>query len=211
MPGVNPGDPANRFALAMLTTIGMHSMVEMPLWFAYFLLPTAWIWGSALGRIAPADSNGLDLPSAPDWQPWLPIGLGIAVTTFIVFADFTRALPASLPPDHSMPLSERVARGRESRLFHQFADHVAATRLPDPPLSIFRSARHVVIDRALMEAWARALAGAGRTDEARHVETRLRTAGQAPRASEPPPSGDGDMSPSSRAVPDCAPDWRDLR
>ncbi len=41
---------ALRGAWMMLVLIGVHSLLEYPLWYAYFLLPTAWLWGFALGR-----------------------------------------------------------------------------------------------------------------------------------------------------------------
>jgi hypothetical protein len=40
---------AGRCAVMMLVLIGLHSLLEYPLWYAYFLLPTAFIWGFALG------------------------------------------------------------------------------------------------------------------------------------------------------------------
>ena len=39
---------AQRCALVMVLMIGLHSLLEYPLWYAYFLLPAAWAWGFAL-------------------------------------------------------------------------------------------------------------------------------------------------------------------
>ncbi|MBP6339000.1 MAG: pilin glycosylation ligase domain-containing protein, partial [Vitreoscilla sp.] len=39
---------ASRAAFMMVLMIGLHSLLEYPLWYAYFLLPTAWAWGLAL-------------------------------------------------------------------------------------------------------------------------------------------------------------------
>jgi hypothetical protein len=47
-----------RSACMMLLLIGLHSLLEYPLWYAYFLLPTAWLFGHALGRAAPVASLG---------------------------------------------------------------------------------------------------------------------------------------------------------
>ena len=50
---------AGRCAVMMLVLIGLHSLLEYPLWYAYFLLPTAFIWGFALGlRPASQASRG---------------------------------------------------------------------------------------------------------------------------------------------------------
>jgi hypothetical protein len=38
-----------RAAWVMVAMIGIHSLDEYPLWYAYFLLPTAWAWGFTLG------------------------------------------------------------------------------------------------------------------------------------------------------------------
>lgn len=40
---------AGRCAVMMIVLIGLHSLLEYPLWYAYFLLPTAFVWGFALG------------------------------------------------------------------------------------------------------------------------------------------------------------------
>jgi O-antigen ligase len=49
------GDPsaAKRSAVMMVLMMGLHSLVEYPLWYSYFLLPAAWAWGFVLGG-APA-------------------------------------------------------------------------------------------------------------------------------------------------------------
>jgi hypothetical protein len=47
---------AARAAFMLVLMIGLHSMSEYPLWYAYFLLPTAFAWGFALGSgVAPKD------------------------------------------------------------------------------------------------------------------------------------------------------------
>lgn len=41
-----------RAALVMVVMVAVHSLLEYPLWYAYFLLPTAFAWGLCLGRPA---------------------------------------------------------------------------------------------------------------------------------------------------------------
>ena len=41
---------AKRAAFMLVLLIGLHSLLEYPLWYAYFLLPTAFAWGLALAR-----------------------------------------------------------------------------------------------------------------------------------------------------------------
>jgi hypothetical protein len=38
-----------RTALMLVLMIGLHSLLEYPLWYAYFLLPAAWAWGFGHG------------------------------------------------------------------------------------------------------------------------------------------------------------------
>jgi O-antigen ligase len=47
-----------RCALMMVVLIGLHSLLEYPLWYAYFLLPTAFAWGLALGLPVRAGAPG---------------------------------------------------------------------------------------------------------------------------------------------------------
>jgi O-antigen ligase len=42
---------SSRAALVLVLLVGIHSMVEYPLWYAYFLLPTALAWGLSLIHI----------------------------------------------------------------------------------------------------------------------------------------------------------------
>ncbi len=58
-PGAAPADAVmQRSAGMMLLLIGLHSLLEYPLWYAYFLLPTAWIFGFALARARAAGATG---------------------------------------------------------------------------------------------------------------------------------------------------------
>jgi hypothetical protein len=47
---------AGRCAVMMVVLISLHSLLEYPLWYAYFLLPTAFVWGFALG-LPPASAE----------------------------------------------------------------------------------------------------------------------------------------------------------
>jgi O-antigen ligase len=53
-----PAGVAGRAAGMMVLVMAVHSLVEYPLWYAYFLLPTAFAWGLALG-----------MPLAPGARP----------------------------------------------------------------------------------------------------------------------------------------------
>ena len=173
---------AARAALVLVLLIGLHSLVEYPLWYAYFLLPAALAWGFALGT--PAADAWLDPPAG---QPgparrvkpaWLGAGAGLLVSAGGVLAalDYQRAVVIYAPGDGAASLAERVADGQRSLLFAHHADYAAATN-PVPPISAalgFVRAPHSLLDTRLMVAWARHLAAVGEVDRARWLAQRLR-------------------------------------
>ena len=182
------GDAATaaRAAVVLVLLIGLHSLVEYPLWYAYFLLPAALAWGFALGT--PAADAWLAQPAAqPAAQPgpprpvspaWLGAGAGLLVSAGGVLAalDYQRAVVIYAPGDGAASLAERVADGQRSLLFAHHADYAAATN-PVPPGSAalgFQRAPHSLLDTRLMIAWARHLAAVGEVDRARWLAQRLR-------------------------------------
>ncbi|MBC7726041.1 MAG: O-antigen ligase C-terminal domain-containing protein [Microbacteriaceae bacterium] len=178
------GDAATaaRASLLLVLLIGLHSLVEYPLWYAYFLLPAALAWGFSLG--APAADGWVEPPGARSaHQPlrrhaWLGAGAGLVVSAGGVLAalDYQRAVVIYAPGDGAVSLAERVADGQRSRLFAHHADYAAATN-PVPPDSAARGfvrAPHSLLDTRLMVAWARHLAVTGDVDRARWLAQRLR-------------------------------------
>ena len=175
------GRTAARCAWMFVLMIGVHSLLEYPLWYAYFLLPAAWAWGHALGQAA-ADTAA---PTAHAGAPAPRWAMGVAalmvagsIAAVLDYSQVTRIFEASGSP---APLAQRVADGRRSVLFSHHADYAAATTgLPQPDgLGAFDGAKHYLLDTRLMVAWADALAAAGQTDAARHVAARLREFGPA--------------------------------
>ena len=43
----------------LVVVVGLHSLLEYPLWYAYFLLPTAFALGLALAPEASAEASGI--------------------------------------------------------------------------------------------------------------------------------------------------------
>lgn len=161
-----------RAAWVMVLMIGLHSLFEYPLWYAYFLLPAAWAWGYALGR-----RRGPAMPAGWPQPTQLAGGLALAAGAALAVADYwpvTRIFSSA--PD-SPPLIERIERGQRSLLFAYHADYAAATTGLVPgadPLQPFEGATHHLLDTRLMTAWANALAAHGELDAARHLAERLR-------------------------------------
>jgi O-antigen ligase len=160
---------ARRTAVLFVVMIGLHSLLEYPLWYAYFLLPTAW----ALGYAVDAEGGASRIRVAP-W--FLPLG-GAALVAGAAFAlyDYGRVVTIFAAAEGAPPLQQRVAEGQRSIFFAHHADYAAATTpgLSDT-LEPFRGAVHYLLDTRLMVAWAAALEAAGREDDARHIAARLR-------------------------------------
>jgi Virulence factor membrane-bound polymerase, C-terminal/O-Antigen ligase/Protein glycosylation ligase len=162
-----------RCAFMMVLMIALHSQLEYPLWYAYFLLPTLWLWGFALGQAgaarAPRRGGVLGAPGFTVVAATLVAGAALTVL------DYGRVTVIFSAAESAPPLQQRIAQGQRSLLFAHHADYAAATiDNPARPLAPFRGATHFLLDTRLMMAWAEALHAAGQEDAARHVAARLR-------------------------------------
>jgi O-antigen ligase len=163
-----------RSGWVLVLMIGLHSLVEYPLWYAYFLLPAALAWGLVLGLpVEPADST---TPAATGRAAGAVAGLLMAAGGVFAVLDYQRVVVIYAPPEGSGSLAARIASGQLSPLFAHHADYAAATN-PAPPASTalgLARATHSLLDTRLMIAWTRHLAANGHPDEARWVAQRLR-------------------------------------
>ncbi|MBT9597615.1 MAG: O-antigen ligase C-terminal domain-containing protein [Vitreoscilla sp.] len=159
-----------RAAFLMVLMIGVHSLLEYPLWYAYFLLPTAWAWGFAL-RASPA--------TGPSHRPaaWLR-GAGALMLAGALFAlvDYWKVVVIYAPSADAAPLAQRIERGQRSLFFGYQADYAAATTTepPSAAMGAFASTTHSLLDTRLMMAWAQALDESGHADRASYLAARLR-------------------------------------
>lgn len=172
---------AKRSAFMIVLMIGLHSLLEYPLWYVYFLLPTAFAWGFALARpVATMAQPGST--SAPRASPALALaGLAMTIGAAAAVLDYWRVVVIYDPPELAAPLEERIERGQRSPLFGHHADYAAATAFGEPkaPLSpsqqlAFKRAPHQLLDVRLMIAWSQALAAQGEMDKARWLAARIR-------------------------------------
>ena len=164
-----------RAGWVLVLMIGLHSLVEYPLWYAYFLLPAALAWGLVLGLPVGATDEAGPVPGAGG-AAGLIAGLLMAAGGLFAVWDYQRVVVIYAPPDGSGALATRIARGQLSPLFAHHADYAAATN-PTPPASTalgLARATHSLLDTRLMIAWTGHLAASGHTDEARWVAQRLR-------------------------------------
>jgi O-antigen ligase len=164
-----PASITQRSAWMMLLLIALHSQLEYPLWYAYFLLPTAWLFGYGLGRPAAVSA------SAPSRVLFFG-GLLLVVGSVLALVDYARVVRIFAPPRDGSILEQRIADGERSWLFAHHAAYAAATVDDDVPATdpAFQLAPHYLMDTRLMLAWSRALARAGELIKARQLAQRLR-------------------------------------
>ncbi|PPE66750.1 polymerase [Caldimonas caldifontis] len=175
-----PGEAglAARAALMMLAVLGWHSLLEYPLWYAYFLLPAAFALGLFVGLGAPPRPSAS--APAPAWTRWLlPVAGGLMVAGSLhAMVDYQRVVQIFTPSGEAgrASLAERIRIGQGSHWFAVHADYAAVTTAPRPS-EVFerfeRPLRHL-IDARLMIAYAKALHERGEDDRALYVVHRLR-------------------------------------
>jgi O-antigen ligase len=196
-----------RAAFMMVLLMGGHSQLEYPLWYAYFLLPTAWAWGMCLGA-----GDAATRPAGASHALRIGGALMVAAALLAVI-DYRRVVLIYAPGSNDAPLAERVADGQRSLLFPHHADYAAATMAEHPgtQMAALQRASHYLLDTRLMTAWAVAYAEQGDLERARHLAERLREFNNPASATFFAP-----CQPAAASAPfQCAPpartlDWRDF-
>jgi O-antigen ligase len=169
----------HRAAFVIVLMVLLHSLLEYPLWYAYFLLPAAFAFG--LGVERPATKEPLEtLPAAgaarQKTRPLLIASMLLMMGGLLSVADYLRVVRIFAPAENAAPLAERIRAGQYSIFFGHHADYAAATTAerPSDAMAAFVRAPHYLLDARLMMTWAKALNEAGRVDEARFVAQRLK-------------------------------------
>lgn len=175
---LQPQSTMVRTAFVMVLMMLVHSMLEYPLWYAYFLLPMAFALGICLKRSTPHEEPANVTPASSALHHALVVASLLLVlgTVFSVF-DYLRVTRIfAVDNDESRPLSQRIAEGQKSVFFAHHADYAAATVATHPSTAwkAFRRAPHLLLDTRLMMAWARAYAEKGDVERARYIADRLR-------------------------------------
>jgi O-antigen ligase len=176
-------------ALYTVTLVMVHSLLEYPLWYAYFLLPTAFVWGMGLadGRAAELADQGIgrlrERASVSGARMlWGSLIASLALTFGAVYAVWEyRQITDIYAPAKNNPLSlgERIQQGQDTWFFSHQGDYAAATtsehpgKDPDAYAALGR-ATHYLIDARLMITWAKAEAERGDLPKAKFLAQRAR-------------------------------------
>jgi hypothetical protein len=161
---------AQRAALVMVLLMALHSQLEYPLWYAYFLLPTAVAWGLCLG--------GGDPPREKSSLHWMAVaGVALMLSAALTVWDYRKVVAIFSPPiDSTETLADRIVEGRHSWFFAHHADYALVTTIDGAGTlpGVFERSPHFLLDTRLMVAWANGLAAQGDVERARHLAARLR-------------------------------------
>jgi len=167
--------PIQRAAFVIVFLVAVHSMLEYPLWYSYFLLPTAFAFGLCLEQPVAADVALADGAESDVTRPYVLSAMVLMLAGTLAVYDYMRVVVIFVPTD-AKPLEQRIADGRGSVLFGHHADYAAATIADHPSkvMIVFQRAPHYLLDTRLMAAWARAFAERGEVEKARWISDRLR-------------------------------------
>ena len=165
----------HRAAFVIVLMVLLHSLLEYPLWYAYFLLPAAFAFGLGVERAAEAAPAETPTDRART-RPLLVASMVLMMGSLLSVADYLRVVKIFVPAETAPPLAERIADGQRSVFFAHHADYAAATTAerPSDAMAAFTRAPHYLLDARLMQAWAKALNEAGKVDQARFVAQRLK-------------------------------------
>lgn len=215
-----------RAAWMMVLLVALHSLLEYPLWYAYFLLPAAFALGLCLGanRRSRAATPATARQTPAIRQRMTARGAALLAAALMLLTgglasviDYLPVVAIFEPADDAPPLANRIAAGRHSWLFSHHADYASATTSgsSEEVLRAMEGAKHFLLDTRLMVAWANALADAGDIDRARHIAARLREFHNpaskdffAPCTADPKPAAE---PPFQCVAPARAMDYRDFR
>lgn len=164
---------AARTVFVMLPLIGLHSLLEYPLWYNYFLFPTAWAWGLSLRQ--PPSVTTLPPEQSRPRRGVVALGLAMLAGSLWLQWDYRSLATLYQPHDATLTQPKRIALGQTSLVFSHFADYMAAITAepPSQAIALFKTAAPVLLDPPLMETWAKALNETGKADQARYLAERL--------------------------------------
>jgi O-antigen ligase len=163
----------------IVSIAGLHSLLEYPLWYSYFLLPTAFAWGLGLS-VRHAGHGKQEAKATPGPASMGMTAGGLIMAGLIAWCTYDYATQANIyaPFYGARSLDERIKLGQQQLWWGYQADYADVTGVDDdepakPPRAFHRTL-HNLLDARLMMAYSRSLAEHGELDKARYVVERLR-------------------------------------
>ncbi len=173
------GYPVQRAAFVIVFMVAVHSMLEYPLWYSYFLLPTAFAFGLCLERPVAGEAGALarDDGLGNVTRPYVIAAMLLILGGTLAVYDYMRVVVIFAPPAGAGVA--RAAHRRRPARASSSATMPTTPRRPSPStpaqvMNAFKRAPHYLLDARLMMAWAKALDEHGETDKARYLAARLK-------------------------------------
>ncbi len=163
-------------AQLMLATVLLHSLFEYPLWFAYFLLPSAFLlaWLVAANASSAKPEREIGVSRA------LPVATSVIAVTCIAAAlyalnEYEKISAIYKSSASATALNNAATEARKSPLYGQFGDYAAIMIAGNKAdLAWFARPIRQVLDERLLTAFASALARSGEADKAAFIVARAR-------------------------------------
>lgn len=172
-----------QIACVMLAIIGMHSLLEYPLWYAHLLLPTAFWLGVYMAagerQVGSHTAHSAEEPRSRAAMLVRTVGVVAVFGSFYVASDFYQVAQVFKPfgARRLVPLEQRIADARQSTLFGAMGDYAAVVEARDPTKlasTTIERPLHWLVDSRVLIGYATALAARGDLDRARYVAQRVR-------------------------------------
>ncbi|WP_133700477.1 PglL family O-oligosaccharyltransferase [Roseateles toxinivorans] len=161
-----------RSAFMMVGMVVLHSMLEFPLWYLFFLLPSAFYLGFCLSM---ASARRFVTQLAMPGRAAVLAGGSLCALGVAMYADYMRVAVIYRPDEFDLPLIERIERAQSAWVFGPRADYALATNFPPGQVALNaakRAARHY-IDPQLMIVWATSLHATGDHERAAYIVKKL--------------------------------------
>jgi hypothetical protein len=177
-----PAGPMRRAAALMLWIVGLHSLLEYPLWYLHLALPTAmalWVaWGFDFRPLKASEGQTLGATV---------LGMGLMVVASLLWWDYQKVTVlygdsyGRYQFHHNL---ESMRKGQDAWFYGRFGDRVVIHSVrpqpgqdwsPELQRAFDRGMRDVMYPQ-LMRRWAEAYAARGRPgdlDRARHIARRV--------------------------------------
>lgn len=174
-----------RCLLMLLAMLGLHSLLEYPLWYTFFLLPASFFLGQYLqfGNQARSKSRKLTADREYVQSPMVSAllqGAGVMIVLGSLYAvwDYARVLQVFNPFAAGLvqPLEKRIEEARKSVLFGYWADYAVVTNAENFK-GLDAQIKHSFNSRMnphMLLVYAQYLAERGELDKASYVADRLR-------------------------------------
>ena len=165
----------------LLATMLLHSLFEYPLWFSYFLLPSAALLAWLVAAGSPLDSGSVAVHGASTGREYRARGAfmlaAAALLASVIYAtrEYQKQVAIHRAVGQPETLKRAILSARQSPLYGHFGDYAAIMLAGDGgTAALFVRPIRNVLDERLLTAYARMLTRSTDEDRAEFVIARAR-------------------------------------